>query len=90
MATPRSRSEHITAAKQKLESDEDVWFRLPRAWSEPQLIPPSLSWNGHQAVLAAGARSVTITSVEKSAQMKLALGASRNVVQIRASATVAS
>jgi len=78
----------MAAAKRKLESDEDVWLATASMEGEPHLIPLSLSWNGHEVVLATEAQSVTTANVQKSGQVRLALGASRDVVLIQASATV--
>ena len=88
MTNTRSREERVAAAMQKLENDGDVWLASASAAGEPHLVPLSLSWNGREIVVATEARSITTSNVRATRRVRLALGASRDVVLIRGTAEV--
>jgi hypothetical protein len=71
----------------RLASDADVWVATASA-SQPHLIPLSLAWNGTHVILATPAASPTARNAAVSGSVRLALGTSRDVTIIDATAEV--
>ena len=72
----------------KLEGDLDVWVATANDQGVAHLVPLSLCWHGGEVIVATEFQSRTARNVTKSAQARLALGSSRDVVMIDASASV--
>lgn len=71
----------------RLEGDIDVWVATASA-GEPHLIPLSLAWDGARVILATPAASATARNATASGSVRLALGDSRDVTIIDATAAV--
>jgi hypothetical protein len=71
----------------RLEGDADVWVATASA-SQPHLIPLSLAWDGTHVILATPAASPTARNAAASGTVRLALGPSRDVTVIDATAEV--
>ena len=72
----------------KLEGDLDVWVATADDQGVAHLVPLSLCWHDGEVIVATELQSRTARNVTKSAQARLALGSSRDVVMIDASASV--
>jgi hypothetical protein len=71
----------------RLEGDADVWVATARA-DQPHLIPLSLAWDGARVIMATPAASPTARNAAISGTLRLALGTSRDVTIIDATADV--
>jgi pyridoxamine 5'-phosphate oxidase-like protein len=84
----RTTAERIADAQAKLTGDDDVWIATGDSQGVAHLVPLSLCWHGGEIVVATEARSPTARNVAVSAQARLALGSTRDVVSIEATATI--
>jgi Pyridoxamine 5'-phosphate oxidase len=82
----RSTAQRIDHARSLLQREADVWTATASAQGEAHLVPLSLSWDGSSIVLAAEARSATARNIAATGGVRLALGSTRDVVLIHASA----
>ena len=87
---PRTTAERRTDALAKLEHDQDVWVATGDAQGRPHLVPFSLDWDGQHVIVATLADSPTTRNVRSSGRVRLALGDTRDVVMIDATAEVRS
>lgn len=71
----------------RLAGDVDVWVATASA-GEPHLVPLSLAWDGTRVILATPAASPTARNAAASGSVRLALGTSRDVTIIDATASV--
>ena len=71
----------------RLEGDADVWVATASG-GQPHLVPLSLAWDGAHVILATPAASPTARNAAASGEVRLALGTSRDVTLIEASAEV--
>jgi Pyridoxamine 5'-phosphate oxidase len=71
----------------RLACDIDIWVATASA-DEPHLVPLSLAWDGARVILATPAASATAKNAAASGSVRLALGTSRDVTIIDASAEV--
>jgi Pyridoxamine 5'-phosphate oxidase len=84
----RTTAERVADAQAKLIGDSDVWIATGDSQGVAHLVPLSLCWHEGEIVVATEARSPTARNVVVSAQARLALGTTRDVVSIEATATV--
>jgi hypothetical protein len=84
----RSTEQRRADAIEKLEHDPDVWVATADGRGVAHLVPLSLCWHGGEVIVATTAGSRTARNVSASAQARLALGTTRDVVIIDAVATV--
>jgi len=86
MRTPDERKKHVlellTAGKR------DVWVATADHESRPHLVPFSLGWDGRNVIVATAAASVTARNLQASGRARLAVGDTRDVNLIDATATV--
>jgi hypothetical protein len=71
----------------RLEQDADIWVATASEGT-PHLVPLSLAWNGSSVILATPLRSPTARNAAASGEVRLALGATRDVSIIEAAVTV--
>ncbi len=84
----RTTAERVADARGKLSGDADVWVATGNSRGVAHLVPLSLCWHEGEIVVATEARSRTARNAETSAQARLALGPTRDVVSIQATATI--
>lgn len=83
----RSASQRRADTLARLDGDADVWVATARA-EKPHLIPLSLAWDGTHLIMATPATSRTAKNAADSGTVQLALGPSRDVTIIDATAEV--
>jgi hypothetical protein len=71
----------------RLEGDADVWVATANG-GQPHLVPLSLAWDGARVILATPSASPTARNAAASGEVRLALGTSRDVTTVEASAEV--
>ena len=71
----------------RLQNDADVWVATASA-DQPHLVPLSLAWDGARLIMATPAESPTARNAAASGAVRLALGTSRDVTIIDATADV--
>lgn len=84
----RTTEQRKSDALSKLEGDMDVWVATADETAKPHLVPLSLCWHDDDVVVATESRSLTARNAKSSARARLAIGATRDVVMIDASAIV--
>lgn len=84
----RPTAERIADARAKLAGEADVWVATGDSKGVAHLVPLSLCWHSGEVVVATEARSRTARNADASGQARLALGSTRDVVSIEATATV--
>ncbi|MHB8296852.1 MAG: pyridoxamine 5'-phosphate oxidase family protein [Acidimicrobiales bacterium] len=84
----RTTVERIADARAKLAGEADVWVATGDSRGVAHLVPLSLCWHDGEIVVATEARSRTARNAAASGQARLALGSTRDVVSIEATATV--
>jgi hypothetical protein len=84
----RTTAQRIADAQVKLSGDADVWVATGDSRGVAHLVPLSLCWHDGEIVVATEARSRTARNAVASAQARLALGSTRDVVSIEATATI--
>jgi hypothetical protein len=85
---PRTAAERRADAIAKLENDGDVWIATGDAHGHPHLVPLSLLWDGRRIIVATLSASPTARNATASGRARLALGDTRDVVMIDATAEV--
>jgi len=85
--TVRSTSQRRADTIARLENDADAWVATAGA-GRPHLVPLSLAWDGARVILATPAQSPTARNAAAAGQVRLALGTSRDVTIIDATAEV--
>jgi Pyridoxamine 5'-phosphate oxidase len=83
----RTAAQRRADALARLARDIDVWVATASA-GEPHLVPLSLAWDGAHVILATPAASPTARNAAASRSVRLALGNSRDVTIIEATAEV--
>lgn len=66
------------------EPEADAWVATASANGVPHLVPLSIGWTGERIVLVTESRSLTARNLVASGQARLALGGSRDVVNVSA------
>jgi Pyridoxamine 5'-phosphate oxidase len=84
----RSTEQRKSDAIGKLETDQDVWVATADERGNAHLVPLSLCWHDGKVVVAVEGRSRTARNASASGQARLALGPSRDVVMIDATAAL--
>src|SRR5580692_1953243 len=84
----RSTQQRKADALEKLEKDADVWVATGDEHGIAHLVPLSLCWHEGKVVVAVESRSRTARNASVSGQARLALGPSRDVVMIDATAAI--
>jgi hypothetical protein len=84
----RSPAQRKADAIGKLEGDLDVWVATGDEDGGAHLVPLSLCWHAGQVVVAVSAASRTGRNAARSGRARLALGTSRDVVMVDATAAV--
>jgi len=82
----RSTAQRVDHAKSLLQHEADTWIATASAQGEAHLVPLSLSWDGSSIVLATEAGSATARNIAATGGARLAVGSSRDVVLIHATA----
>ena len=82
----RTSAQRINNAKQRLETDSDVWLATASPAGAPHLIPLSLGWDGHRLTLFTYTDSVTTRNVETTGLARASLTDTLDVVIIDGSA----
>ncbi|MGH3159108.1 MAG: pyridoxamine 5'-phosphate oxidase family protein [Streptosporangiaceae bacterium] len=83
----RDAGERKTDTIARLEAEADAWVATANA-GQPHLVPLSLAWDGIRVILATPASSPTARNAAASGDVRLALGTSRDVTIIEATAAV--
>ncbi len=83
----RTAAERTADTLARLQGDADVWAATASA-GRPHLVPLSLAWDGAHVILATPAPSPTARNATASGDVRLALGTSRDVTIIEATAEV--
>jgi Pyridoxamine 5'-phosphate oxidase len=86
MTEGRSTAQRVDHARSLLQHEADAWVATASAQGEPHLVPLSLSWDGSSIILATEARSATAKNIAATGRARLAVGSTRDVVLIHASA----
>lgn len=82
-ASPRSFAERKRDVLARLEGDIDAWIATADAASgTPYLIPLSFLWDGESMLLSTPASSPTSRNLQASAQVRVGVGLTRDVVLI--------
>jgi Pyridoxamine 5'-phosphate oxidase len=76
----------VDHAKSLLQHEGDTWIATASAQGEAHLVPLSLSWDGSSILLATEVGSATARNIAATGGARLAVGSSRDVVLIHASA----
>jgi hypothetical protein len=84
----RTTAERIADARTKLAGDADVWVATGDSRGRAHLVPLSLCWFDGEIVVATEAGSRTARNAAASGQARLALGSTRDVVSIEATAAL--
>jgi pyridoxamine 5'-phosphate oxidase-like protein len=84
----RSAAQRKSDAIEKLGKDQDVWVATADDRGIAHLVPLSLCWHDGMVIVAVEARSRTARNASDSGQARLALGPTRDVVMIDATASV--
>jgi hypothetical protein len=84
-AAPRSGAERKAHALELLETQEDVWVATADAHGTVCQIPLSFAWDGSVLILSTPSGSVTGRNLAESGRVRIALGATRDVVLIEGS-----
>ena len=79
---PRSAAERKEHVLELLESEEDAWVATASPQAEVTQIPLSFAWTGSVLILSTPAESPTGRNLAGSAAVRIALGATRDVVLI--------
>ncbi|HET9172893.1 MAG TPA: pyridoxamine 5'-phosphate oxidase family protein [Actinospica sp.] len=79
---PRSAAERKAHVLKLLESEADVWVATADVEGGPVLIPLSFAWTGSVLVLSTPEGSATGRNLAASGAVRIALGATRDVVVI--------
>ena len=87
-STMRTAEQRKRDALAKLEGDIDVWVATADVHGVAHLVPLSLCWHDGGVIVATEAKSRTARNARQSGQARLALGPSRDVVMIDATASV--
>lgn len=85
---PRSREQRIADTMHHLEHDVDAWLATTDS-QRPWLVPLSFIWHDGRLVFATDASSPTISNAKIASRVRIALGATRDVVLIDGDAAVA-
>jgi hypothetical protein len=83
---PRSREQRTADALHRLETDVDVWVATAATDGTPYLVPLSFDWDGRSLVVATVRDSPTGRNLRETATARLALGTTRDVVMVEATA----
>lgn len=83
----RTGAARIADTRARLDGDADVWVATATA-GQPHLVPLSFAWDGAHVILATPAASPTARNAAASGKVRLALGSSRDVTIIEATAEV--
>jgi hypothetical protein len=84
----RSTAQRKSDATEKLTTDQDVWVATADGRGIAHLVPLSLCWHDGMVIVAVEAGSRTARNAAASGQARLALGPTRDVVMIDATASV--
>lgn len=83
----RDTAQRRTDTIARLDADADVWVATADG-DQPHLVPLSLAWDGAHVIMATPAASPTARNAGASGSVRLALGTSRDVTIIEATAEV--
>lgn len=88
MPSPRTPEQRLKDTLHRLETDTDLWVATadPETGA-PYLVPLSFLWNGDTLLISTPATSRTARALCATGQARLALGLTRDVVMIDATAT---
>jgi hypothetical protein len=84
---PRSREQRIADTMHHLEHDVDAWLATTDS-QRPWLVPLSFIWHDGRLVFATDESSRTIRNAKIASRVRIALGATRDVVLIDGDAAV--
>lgn len=79
---PRPVEQRRRDAEQRLATDVDLWVATAFEDGTPYLVPLSFDWDGETILLATSLTSPTGRNLEASGQIRLGLGATRDVTII--------
>jgi xanthine dehydrogenase iron-sulfur cluster and FAD-binding subunit A len=82
----RSLAERRADVLHRLETDRDAWVATASRDGRPHLVPLSLAWDGQRVICATPTDSVTARNARATGRVRLALGDTRDVVVIDATA----
>jgi hypothetical protein len=83
---PRSRQQRKQDTLSRLEHDEDLWVATADSTGTPYLVPLSFLWDGTDLVISTPTKSPTAVNLLTSGRTRLALGPTRDVTIIEATA----
>ncbi|WNI24834.1 pyridoxamine 5'-phosphate oxidase family protein [Streptomyces sp. ITFR-16] len=85
---PRSREQRTQDTLDRLEKDKDAWVSTASADGVPTLVPLSYVWHEGTLLMATRRTNPTAVNVTPAGQARIALGHTRDVVIIEATAEV--
>lgn len=85
---PRSREQRTQDTLDRLEKDEDAWVSTASADGVPTLVPLWFVWHEGTLLMATRRTNPTAVNVTPAGQARIALGHTRDVVIIEATAEV--
>lgn len=83
---PRPRQQRLRDTLHRLEDDIDAWVATADAGGTPYLVPLSFLWDGDTLLVATAAASPTGRNLQATGKARLALGHTRDVVLVDATA----
>lgn len=86
-APPRSLEERVRDTRKRFENDIDTWVSTADADGGPYLVPLSFLWDGTDFVIATVRTAPTSRNLLEAGRVRLAFGATRDVVLVRGTAT---
>lgn len=87
MEAPRSRRQRIADTSSRLKNDADAWV-ASAGEDTPWLVPLSFVWHDENLVFATNQSTRTVQNILSSAQVRIALGHTRDVVLLDGLASV--
>ncbi|MGC4191046.1 MAG: hypothetical protein QM589_07765 [Thermomicrobiales bacterium] len=85
----RSIQERITDVEKRFQTNVNAWVASASATGETWLIPLTFQWNGTDLLLATTAKSRTARNLLRAGVVRLALGATNDVIIVEGSVTAA-
>lgn len=84
---PRTREARLKDTLTRFEHDVDVWVSTADADGTPCLVPLSFLWNGETFLISTQRTNPTARNLTANGRVRLAFGATRDVVLVEGTAT---
>ncbi|TXS48137.1 pyridoxamine 5'-phosphate oxidase family protein [Streptomyces sp. t39] len=85
---PRTLDERLKDTRRRFETDVDVWVATADADGGPYLVPLSFRWDGETFLISTHRTNPTARNLLASGRVRLAFGATRDVVLVHGTAAV--